>query len=101
MRIGHVIGTVTLNRWHPTMSGAQFKLVVPLGWDDLLGRPAEPLEEVVVFDELAAGIGSQVALSEGREAAMPFYPDVKPVDAYNAALLDSLVVNVPDEYKQP
>jgi hypothetical protein len=32
-------------------------------------------------------------MSEGREAAMPFHPEIKPVDAYNAALLDSLTVD--------
>ena len=43
-----------------------------------------------MLDELGAGIGSSIAISEGREAAMPFYPEVKPVDAYNAAILDVL-----------
>jgi len=96
MRIGEVIGTVTLNRAHPSMLGARLKLVVPLNWDNLLGRSAEPAEEIVVFDELAPGIGSRIAMSEGREAAMPFYPQVKPVDAYNAAILDSLDYDVPN-----
>ena len=29
-------------------------------------------------------------MSEGGEAAQPFRPDYKPVDAYNAALLDAI-----------
>ena len=74
MRIADVIGTVTLNRAHPSVAGATWKLVVPLSWDNLLGKSDEPVEEVVVFDELGAGLGSRIALSEGREAAMPFYP---------------------------
>ena len=74
MRIGDVIGTVTLNRCHPSVAGGCWKLVVPLRWDDLLGSPAEPAEEIAVFDELGAGLGSRIAMSEGREAAMPFYP---------------------------
>jgi ethanolamine utilization protein EutN len=90
MRIGDVIGTVTLNREHPSLSGARLKLVTPLSWDNLAGRWQERLEDIVVFDELGAGVGSRIALSEGREAAMPFHPDVKPVDAYNAAILDTL-----------
>lgn len=94
MRIGHVVGTVTLNTVHPSMVGVRFKLVTPLSWDDLEGREAEPLEEVVAYDELGAGIGDRIALSEGREAAMPFYPEVKPVDAYNAAILDTLEYEV-------
>jgi len=96
MRIGEVIGTVTLNRAHPSMRGSRLNLVVPLTWDNLLGRSAEPAEEIVVFDELAPGIGSRIAMSEGREAAMPFYPQVKPVDAYNAAILDTLDYDVPE-----
>ena len=42
------------------------------------------------YDELGAGIGSRIAISEGREAAMPFHPEVKPIDAYNAAILDTV-----------
>jgi hypothetical protein len=34
-----------------------------------------------------------VALSEGGEAAQPFRPELKPVDAYNAAILDELDVS--------
>jgi ethanolamine utilization protein EutN len=96
MRIGEVIGTVTLNRRHPSLSGARFKLVVPLSWDNLLGRSDEPMEETVVFDELGAGVGSRIAMSEGREAAMPFYPEVKPIDAYDAAILDNLEFEMPE-----
>ena len=95
MRIADVIGTVTLNRATPASSGATWKLVVPLSWDNLLGKSDEPVEEVVVLDELGAGLGSRIALSEGREAAMPFFPAVKPIDAYNAAILDTFQVEIP------
>jgi len=47
-------------------------------------------EELVAFDELGAGVGATIALSEGGEAAQPFYPHDKPIDAYNAAILDSI-----------
>jgi len=95
MRIATVLGSVTLNRRHPTLDGASFKLVAPLGWDALAGREAEPLEELVAFACLGAGVGSRVSLSEGREAAVPFHPDIKPIDAYCAAILDNL------EYDKP
>ncbi len=71
-------------------------MVTPLSWDNLAGRHSQPLEEIAVFDELGAGLGSRIALSEGREAAMPFQPDIKPVDAYNAAILDCLEYNPSD-----
>ena len=99
MRIAKVIGSVTLNRWRPSMTGARYKLVVPQNWDDMLGSPGEPMEEVVVYDELGAGVGSTMAISEGREAAMPFYPEVKPIDAYNAAILDKVIVRLPEDLK--
>lgn len=47
-------------------------------------------EEVVVYDELGAGPGATIAISEGRDAANPFGKNRKPVDAYCAALLDHL-----------
>jgi len=97
MRIGHVIGTVTLNRAHPSLMGCRLKLVVPQTWENLLGQSDEPFEEICVWDDLGAGLGSQIALSEGREAAMPFYPEVKPLDAYNAAILDVLRVEVEND----
>lgn len=93
MRIAKIIGTVTLNRSHPSFRGAKLKLAVPLVTRDLVGG-AEPTDEpLVVWDELGAGLGSFIALSEGPEAAQPFLPEVKAVDAYNAAILDQLEVD--------
>ncbi|MFM7135760.1 MAG: EutN/CcmL family microcompartment protein [Planctomycetota bacterium] len=89
MRIGKTIGTVTLVEPHPAVRGGVFRLVVPLAAADLAagdGR-AEPL---VAWDDLGAGEGQLVAFSEGGEAAQPFRPADKPVDAYVAALLDRL-----------
>jgi len=90
MRIGDVIGTVTLSRWHPSLAGARFKLVVPLSLADLSGQGGQPAEELTLYDQLGAGVGCRVAFSEGREAAQPFYPDVKPIDACCAAILDTV-----------
>jgi ethanolamine utilization protein EutN len=95
MRIAEVIGTITLNRAHPSLVGASFKLVTPLSWDNLAGSWEERLEDIAVFDEWGAGLGSRIAVSEGREAAMPFYPEIKPIDAYNAAILDTLDYETP------
>ena len=39
---------------------------------------------------LGAGVGQLVAVSEGREATMPFHPKRVPYDAYCAAILDSV-----------
>lgn len=103
MRIGEVVGTVTLNRVHPSLAGARFKLAVPLSLGNLTGESDELAGEIAVFDELGAGVGSRIAISEGREAAVPFYPEDKPIDAYNAAILDHVELNAAaiDEFKQP
>ncbi len=93
MRIGKIIGTVVLSRSHPSFRGATLKVVVPLDLDHLLGRSDDEPEEFVVYDELGAGHGSKIAISEGGEAAQPFFPDFKPVDAYNAAILDSIEID--------
>jgi ethanolamine utilization protein EutN len=92
MRIGQVIGTVTLSHWHPSLAGASYRLVVPLSFDDLLMNHEPKGEPLVVYDDLGAGVGSRIAFSEGGEAAQPFEPEMKPVDAYNAAILDSIHV---------
>jgi ethanolamine utilization protein EutN len=94
MRIGEVIGTVTLNRWHPSLAGARFRLAVPLTLNNLSGKSDTLGEELVVYDDLGAGVGSRIAISEGGEAAQPFLPEMKPVDAYNAAILDTVDVRV-------
>ena len=89
MRIGRTIGSVTLVNAHPSMRGGILRLVVPLGQQDLDTEdgPAEPL---VAWDSLGAGEGQLVAFSEGGEAAQPFQPEPKPVDAYIAALIDRI-----------
>jgi microcompartment protein CcmK/EutM len=93
MRIGEVIGYVTLSRCHPTLIGARFPIAVPLTLENLTGKSAERNEELVVYDDLGAGVGSRIAFSEGGEAAQPFYPVDKPIDAYNAAILDTVNIN--------
>jgi microcompartment protein CcmK/EutM len=90
MRIGTVIGTVTLSRSHPSLRAASYRLAVPLSLANLRDNYDELAEEIVVYDELGAGLGSQIAISEGAEAAQPFRPEIKPIDAYNAAILDNI-----------
>lgn len=90
MRIGEVIGTVTLSRCHPSVQGATWRIVVPLSEAGLRGHAQGRGEEFVVYDELSSGEGALVAISEGAEAAAPFHPQVKPIDAYNSAILDSV-----------
>ena len=93
MQIAKVIGTVTLNRSHPSFRHASLKLALPMTLGNLMGSEPADADPIVVWDELGADVGSEIALSEGREAAQPFHPEIKPVDAYNAALLDDVVLD--------
>lgn len=90
MRIAEIIGRVTLSRSHPDLRGATWLLGVPLTMAGLKGDPAGRGEALVLYDERGASEGALIALSEGGEAAAPFVPAVKPVDAYNAAILDHI-----------
>lgn|SRR5690348_3225097 len=92
MRICEVIGTVTLNRAHPSLGTGAYRLAVPLTLAELTHGSEPAGEELVVYDELGAGVGSRIATSEGGEAAQPFLPEVRPVDAYNAAILDEIQI---------
>lgn len=97
MRICEVIGTVTLNRWEPTLSGARWKVVVPLMLEALRGDPSGRGEPFIVYDELGCGVGDLVGIAEGAEAAAPFHPEVKPIDGYVAVILDTIDVPAPKE----
>ncbi|HEX3726014.1 MAG TPA: EutN/CcmL family microcompartment protein [Pirellulales bacterium] len=90
MRIALVIGTVTLSRACPSLGSASLRLAIPLSLTDLRGETSPSGETLVVYDDLGSGVGSRIAMSEGGEAAQPFYPETKPIDAYNAAILDDV-----------
>jgi ethanolamine utilization protein EutN len=94
MRIAKTIGKVTLNRSLAEFEGASLRVAVPMSWSELAEGTDPQAEELVVWDDLGAGHGSLIALSEGGEAAQPFLPERKPVDAYNAAILDDVSINV-------
>ena len=90
MRIAKVLGTVTLSRSLPEFASASLRLAVPMSLANLTGEGEPSADELVLWDEFGSGVGEMVALSEGGEAAQPFRPHLKPVDAYNAAILDEL-----------
>ncbi len=90
MRIAETIGTITLGKCHPSLQGATWLVAVPLTLEGLAGKRAGRGEPFIVFDEFGAGTGSRIAVSEGAEAAAPFHPNTKPIDAYNAAILDTI-----------
>jgi len=97
MRLGHVIGKVTLSKQDPAYRGARFLVVQPLSRAQLGGAPLQPLapgSSLVVYDNLGADQGHVIGFVEGSEATAPF-PDPTPVDAFNAALVDQIFYTPP------
>ena len=95
MRIGKVIGRVTLNQSYETLVGGRFLLVEVQDRHSLAGKRRQSKESLVVYDHLGAAEGDVIAFSESREACMPFYPEKRvPLDAYNSAILDRAIVEL-------
>ncbi len=91
MKIGIVIGRVTLNKTMPRLQGARWLLVSPCGQNEIQkqGGTTSGEPSLVVFDNLGGGTGDQIGFIEGREAAAPF-DEPMPIDAINAALIDKI-----------
>jgi ethanolamine utilization protein EutN len=94
MRLGTVIGRVTLCKTVPSLIGARWLIVSPFtrehfqrGAETPAGMSKDP--SLVVYDDLGGGVGQTIGFVEGREAAAPF-ADPAPVDAINAALVDDI-----------
>jgi ethanolamine utilization protein EutN len=92
MRIGEVIGNVTLSKCNEMVSGGTWLVVVPLNLAGLNGDEKGRDEAIIAYDELGASPGAKIGFSEGGEAANPFAPNYKPLDAYNACILDNVEV---------
>jgi microcompartment protein CcmK/EutM len=94
MRLGTVIGRVTLSATVDSLEGARWLIVSPFtrehfqqGADAPEGLSKDP--SLVVYDDLGGGVGQTIGFVEGREAAQPLEP-LAPVDAINAALVDNI-----------
>ena len=98
MRIAEIIGRCTLSVCHPSLRGAKWLLGVPLTQEGIQNvvagksNGAGRNEAFVIYDDLGADNGTLIAVSEGAEAAAPFAPNLKPIDAYSAAILDRVVI---------
>lgn len=92
MKVGQVIGRVTLNVCDSSYRAGRFLLVLPLSRAQLAGAPQVPLAKgnsLVIYDNLGAGSGDLVAYSEGAEATAPF-DQPTPVDAINCGMVDRI-----------
>jgi microcompartment protein CcmK/EutM len=93
MRIGTVIGRVTLSKTTDELLGARWLVVSPFTRQSFEADSKAPQitteSSVVVYDNLGGGVGQTIGFIEGREAAMPFDRPT-PIDAINAALVDTI-----------
>ena len=94
MRIGHVIGRVTLNQQEPSLQGGRFLLVNPVDAAHFntacqSAPPVSSLPTIVVYDNLGAGPGDIVGFVEGGEATAAFKFPI-PIEALIIALLDQI-----------
>ena len=97
MKLGTVIGRVTLSRSEAKLKGGRFLVVSPFSREQYAqglaagaGMGKDP--SLVVFDDLGGGVGDVIGYEEGAEAAQPF--DVPPpIDAINCALIDEMFYN--------
>jgi microcompartment protein CcmK/EutM len=94
MKLGSVIGRVTLNKAAPELQGARWLIVSPFtreqfarGAGGSVTISNEP--SLVIYDALGGAVGQTVGYIEGREAAQPFDKPT-PIDAINAALVDEI-----------
>lgn len=92
MRLGQVIGRVTLSATTPSLHGARWLIVSPFTQDHFPQNTDQPAglsrdPSPIVYDDLGAGLGDVIGFIEGREAAMPF-DQPTPIDAINGAIID-------------
>jgi ethanolamine utilization protein EutN len=97
MRLGTVIGRVTLSETVPSLIGARWLIVSPFtrehfqsGSESPGGLSKDP--SLVVYDALGGNVGQTIGFIEGREAASPF-DGPAPVDAISGALVDEIFYN--------
>ena len=74
MRIGEVIGKVTLSSKHPSLSGAKWLLVVPLSRDGEDGEFTRRGEPFIVYDELGRGTAFASPSAMERKRRPRFIP---------------------------
>lgn len=92
MRLGTVIGRVTLTQKEPVYNGGRLLIVQPWTREQFAGESVPPLPKgssVIVYDQLGAGMGHTIGFTEGAEATQPFTGDA-PVDAYCACIVDQV-----------
>ena len=94
MRLGNVIGRVTLSQMVPQLEGGRWLIVSPFTREHFernveASATLSKDPSLVVYDNLGGGVGQVIGFVEGREAASPFEQPT-PIDAISAALVDEI-----------
>ncbi len=95
MKLGKVIGRVTLSVCSPALRGARWMITSPLTRENILEFSKEqettpsPALSLIVYDDLGAGPEDIIGYVEGAEAAAPFETPT-PIDAINTAIIDKV-----------
>jgi ethanolamine utilization protein EutN len=97
LKLGTVIGRVTLSRSVDALHGGRFLVVSPFSREQfaqglVAGAVMGKDPSLVIYDDIGGGVGDVIGYEEGREAAQPFGPPT-PVDAINAVLVDEMFYN--------
>jgi carbon dioxide concentrating mechanism protein CcmL len=97
LKLGSVIGRVTLCKTVDGLEGARWLIISPFTREHFQQGTVEPTglskdPSLVVYDSLGGGVGQTVGYIEGREAAQPFEKS-PPIDAITAALVDEIYYN--------
>lgn len=97
MKLGTVVGRVTLSKTVKALEGGRFLIVSPFsrqqfaaGLDAPMSLGTDP--SLVIYDDIGGGVKQIIGYVEGREAAQPFEQPT-PVDAINVALVDEMFYN--------
>ena len=97
MRIGIVRGCVVLSRSVEALKGIRLLVVEPVTAENLAaGNNEGGGKALIVADHLAPARGQSIALTEGREAANPYWPLNVPVDAISALIVESVDFRPPN-----
>lgn len=83
MQLARVIGEVVATIKDANLTGMKLLVVQPLLTS---GEPTG--RTLVALDSVGAGVGENVFVVRGREAAFPFYPGEPPTDAAIVGIVD-------------
>ena len=92
MRLGKVIGHVTLSDHLAVYRGARWLVISPLDKGQMaqsVPPGVSAIPSLIVYDNVGAGVGDIIGFVEGGEATQAFdFP--MPIDAFNVCIIDRI-----------